>query len=110
MNDGGEMKPERELSPEEKAQLHRELEEIFFGHRRRRPRAVLVCLGGRVVGEATVVVGPLDPNWRAGGEIKVDIPNEVLKSGEGLPKRSPFDSEWSGAKSCKLNRQDGCQR
>ena len=74
MNDGGEMKPERELSPEEKAQLHRELEEIFFGRRlqrRRRPRAVLVCLGGRVVGEATVIVGPLDPNWRAGGEIKV---------------------------------------
>ena len=74
MNDGGEMKPERELSPEEKAQLHRELEEIFFGRRlqrRRRPRPVLVCAGGRVVGEATVTVGPLDPNWRAGGEIKV---------------------------------------
>jgi len=62
------MKPERkrELSPKERAELHRELEDIFFGrrlHRRRRPRAVLVCLGGRVVGEATVMVGPLDPNW-----------------------------------------------
>jgi hypothetical protein len=70
------MKPEREreLSPEERAELHRELEDIFFGprlQRRRRSRAVLVCLGGRVVGEVTVTVGPLDPNWRAGGEIKV---------------------------------------
>jgi hypothetical protein len=65
---------ERELSPEERAELHRELEEIFFGRRlqrRRRPRAVLVCRGGQVVGEATVMVAASDPNWRAGGEIKV---------------------------------------
>jgi hypothetical protein len=75
------MKSERELSREEKVELHRELEEIFLGRRlqrRRKPRAVLVCCEGLVVGDADVIVSERDPNWyrvRAGigfdGRIKV---------------------------------------
>ena len=71
--DGGiDMKPEREreLSLEERAELHKELEEIFFGRRRPR-RPTLVCEDGVVVGDARVNVSPFDPNWRAGDEIKV---------------------------------------
>jgi hypothetical protein len=62
------MKPQS-LSPEERAELHRELEEVFFGRRgqRRRPKFVLVCLEGQVVGDATVNVGIDDPNFRIGG-------------------------------------------
>ena len=66
------MKPERSdddgrLSPEERAALHRDLEEIFYG--RRQPRwPMLVCDSGIVVRETEVNVSPFDPNWRAGGE------------------------------------------
>src|SRR5262245_23152142 len=67
------MKPARDderLSPEERAELHRELEQMFFGRRRPR-RPMLVCDRGRVVGDAKVNVSPFDPNWRAGEEIRL---------------------------------------
>ena len=66
------MKPERvgELSPEEQAELHRELEEIWFGRRRPR-RPMLICEDGEVVRETEVNVCPFDPNWRAGGRIRI---------------------------------------
>jgi hypothetical protein len=64
---GMKMKPKREigaeLSLEERAELHRELEQIFFGRRRPR-RPTLICEDGEVVGEAVVRVSPFDPNWR----------------------------------------------
>ena len=67
-----DMKPERvdELSPEERAELHRELEEMWYGRRKPR-RPMLICEGGQVVHEIEVNVGPFDPNWRVGGRIRI---------------------------------------
>ena len=42
-----------------------------------RPKIRLICVDGRMVGEAVVIVSPKDPNWwrgmavRRGGEIRV---------------------------------------
>ena len=60
------------LSPEERAELHRELEQAFFG-RRRPKRPMLVCQDGQVVSDAKVNVSPFDPNWRGGAEIKPSL-------------------------------------
>jgi len=43
------------VSPKRTAELVALLEE--------RPRPKLVCLDGRVVGDAVVIVSPRDPNW-----------------------------------------------
>lgn len=73
LNEVRAMKPARDdgrLSPEERAELHRKLEQWAFG-RRRPQRPMLVCEDGVVVGDAYVNVSPFDPNWRAGEEIKI---------------------------------------
>ena len=68
---GAKMKPQRdELSPEERAELHKMLEETCFGRRRPR-RPMLICEGGEVIREAEVNVSPFDPNWRVGGKIEI---------------------------------------
>jgi len=41
----------------------------------RRPRPRLVCVAGRIVGDAVVIVSPSDPNWYKG-------PKAVLTDGE----------------------------
>ena len=46
-----------------------------------RPRPKLVCVNGKVVGDAVVIVSERDPNWwrgmavRCNGEIRVSPPN-----------------------------------
>jgi hypothetical protein len=52
---------------------------------KRRPRPpVLVCVDGKIVGEATVIVSSADPNWwrgmavRRNGEIRVTIDRPIL--------------------------------
>jgi len=58
---------ERKMSPEERAQFHRKLEEWAYG-RRKPKRPMLVCDVGEIVGDTVVRVSPFDPNWRLGGE------------------------------------------
>ena len=49
-----------------------------------RPRPVLVCVGGRVIGDAVVVVSEKDPNWwrgmavRSNGVIRVRVRSRRL--------------------------------
>ena len=56
------MKPERSWrgTPAEQAELLGELQQ-GWGYRPHQPR--LVCVDGKVVGNAQVNVGPHDPNW-----------------------------------------------
>jgi hypothetical protein len=60
------------VTPERKAELLAELEEVIG-----KPRAVLVCRDGVIVGDAIVVVSERDPNWwrgmavRENGEIRL---------------------------------------
>jgi hypothetical protein len=51
------------ISPERKAWILAELEEIMGPPARWRMRPRLVADGGRIVGDAEVIVPPDDPNW-----------------------------------------------
>jgi hypothetical protein len=44
-----------------------------------KPKAKLVCVGGRIVGEADVVVSPSDPNWWRGMAVRKDGLVEVRR-------------------------------
>jgi hypothetical protein len=51
-----------------------------------RPRPKLVCVDGRIVGSAVVVVSPRDPNWYRrtlaldfDGEIRVSVLTEIVR-------------------------------
>ena len=63
------MEPKMAVSPERTAELMALSEE--------RPRPKLVCVNGKVVGDAVVIVSEKDPNWwrgmavRRNGEIRV---------------------------------------
>ena len=70
----------RRLTPKEWAALHRRIDDVILGVRLKngkRPKVVLVCDGGVVVGEAGVKICARDPNWDnwrdQHGEIKVRL-------------------------------------
>ena len=61
---------EVKMKPERETDLWAGLEEVMGPAPKRARPATLICVDGRIIADAVVIVSPSDPNWWRGMAVK----------------------------------------